>query len=162
MSVSTLQELFSRFHFKDKISIFFHNLLVIFYQSWRQHSWAWLEISFSVSFLGASLHPEIDISSNRNKPKSEPNSKRKTGKDRRNVHGKLNASWKISSLAINGQSFLVIDGYLWHLAFILLFPLWHTAVVLGRLVPCLSLGILLGDVLETAIGHSFTSCWGKG
>jgi hypothetical protein len=33
-------------------------------------------------------------------------------KDRRNVHGKLNASWKISSLAINGQSFLVIDGYL--------------------------------------------------
>ena len=31
----------------------------------------------------------------------------------RNVHGKLNASWKISSLAVNGQSFLVIDGYLW-------------------------------------------------
>ena len=31
-----------------------------------------------------------------------------------NVHGKLNASWKISSLAVNGQSFLVIDGYLWH------------------------------------------------
>ena len=30
----------------------------------------------------------------------------------RNVHGKLNASWKISSLAVNGQSFLVIDGYL--------------------------------------------------
>ena len=29
-----------------------------------------------------------------------------------NVHGKLNASWKISSLAVNGQSFLVIDGYL--------------------------------------------------
>ncbi len=32
---------------------------------------------------------------------------------RRKVHGKLNASWKISSLAVNGQSFLVIDGYLW-------------------------------------------------
>ena len=30
----------------------------------------------------------------------------------RKVHGKLNASWKISSLAVNGQSFLVIDGYL--------------------------------------------------
>jgi hypothetical protein len=28
------------------------------------------------------------------------------------VHGRLNASWKISSLAVNGQSFLVIDGYL--------------------------------------------------
>ena len=28
------------------------------------------------------------------------------------IHGKLNASWKISSLAVNGQSFLVIDGYL--------------------------------------------------
>ena len=27
-------------------------------------------------------------------------------------HGRLNASWKISSLAVNGQSFLVIDGYL--------------------------------------------------
>jgi hypothetical protein len=31
---------------------------------------------------------------------------------RRKVHGRLNASWKISSLAVNGQSFLVIDGYL--------------------------------------------------
>ena len=31
------------------------------------------------------------------------------------VHGRLNASWKISSLAVNGQSFLVIDGYLWDL-----------------------------------------------
>ena len=30
----------------------------------------------------------------------------------RKVHGRLNASWKISSLAVNGQSFLVIDGYL--------------------------------------------------
>ena len=30
------------------------------------------------------------------------------------IHGKLNASWKISSLAVNGQSFLVIDGYLLH------------------------------------------------
>ena len=29
-----------------------------------------------------------------------------------NVHGRLNASWKICSLAVNGQSFLVIDGYL--------------------------------------------------
>jgi len=33
----------------------------------------------------------------------------------RKVHGKLIASWKISSLAVNGQSFLVIDGYLWQL-----------------------------------------------
>ena len=31
---------------------------------------------------------------------------------KRKIHGKLNASWKISSLAVNGQSFLVIDGYL--------------------------------------------------
>ena len=30
----------------------------------------------------------------------------------RELHGRLNASWKISSLAVNGQSFLVIDGYL--------------------------------------------------
>ena len=30
----------------------------------------------------------------------------------RKVHGRLNASWKISSLAVNGHSFLVIDGYL--------------------------------------------------
>ena len=30
----------------------------------------------------------------------------------RKVHGRLNASWKISCLAVNGQSFLVIDGYL--------------------------------------------------
>ena len=30
----------------------------------------------------------------------------------RNVHGRLNGSWKICSLAVNGQSFLVIDGYL--------------------------------------------------
>ena len=29
-----------------------------------------------------------------------------------NVHGRLNGSWKICSLAANGQSFLVIDGYL--------------------------------------------------
>ena len=35
------------------------------------------------------------------------------GKDeKRNVHGRLNASWKICSLAVNGQSFLVIFGYL--------------------------------------------------
>ena len=33
-------------------------------------------------------------------------------KDKGKIHGKLNASWKISSLAVNGQSFLVIDGYL--------------------------------------------------
>ena len=33
----------------------------------------------------------------------------------RKVHGRLNASWKISSLAVNGQSFLVIDGYLLNL-----------------------------------------------
>ena len=33
-------------------------------------------------------------------------------KRKRKIHGKLNASWKISSLAVNGQSFLVIDGYL--------------------------------------------------
>jgi len=32
-----------------------------------------------------------------------------------NVHGRLNASWKICSLAVNGQSFLVIDGYLLNL-----------------------------------------------
>ena len=32
--------------------------------------------------------------------------------DERKVLGRLNASWKISSLAVNGQSFLVIDGYL--------------------------------------------------
>merc|ERR1712204_48468 len=32
--------------------------------------------------------------------------------NQRKIHGKLNASWKISSLAVNGQSFLVIDGYL--------------------------------------------------
>jgi len=31
---------------------------------------------------------------------------------KRNVHGRLNASWKICSLAVNGQSFLVIFGYL--------------------------------------------------
>ena len=31
------------------------------------------------------------------------------------VHGRLNASWKISCLAVNGQSFLVIDGYLLNL-----------------------------------------------
>jgi len=30
---------------------------------------------------------------------------------KRNVHGKLNASWKISSLAVNGQSFLVSAGH---------------------------------------------------
>ena len=33
-------------------------------------------------------------------------------KKKRNVHGRLNASWKICSLAVNGQSFLVIFGYL--------------------------------------------------
>merc|ERR1712161_46641 len=31
---------------------------------------------------------------------------------KRKIHGRLNASWKISFLAVNGQSFLVIDGYL--------------------------------------------------
>ncbi len=39
---------------------------------------------------------------------SSPNFNRWQGK----VHGRLNASWKISCLAVNGQSFLVIDGYL--------------------------------------------------
>merc|ERR1740129_2217722 len=33
-------------------------------------------------------------------------------KKKSKIHGKLNASWKISFLAVNGQSFLVIDGYL--------------------------------------------------
>ena len=37
---------------------------------------------------------------------------RKCMLDIRKVHRKLNASWKICSLAVNGQSFLVIDGYL--------------------------------------------------
>ena len=31
---------------------------------------------------------------------------------------RLNASWKISRLAVNGQSFLVIDGYLVNLVFL--------------------------------------------
>ena len=34
-----------------------------------------------------------------------------------NVHGRLNASWKICSLAAKGQSFLVIDGYLLNLLY---------------------------------------------
>ena len=38
--------------------------------------------------------------------------KRKEKSREGKIHGKLNASWKISSLAVNGQSFLVIDGYL--------------------------------------------------
>eukprot|EP00415_Alexandrium_ostenfeldii_P000152 UN0152 len=33
-------------------------------------------------------------------------------KEKRKVHGRLNGSWKICFLAVNGQSFLVIDGYL--------------------------------------------------
>jgi len=37
---------------------------------------------------------------------------RETVEHKGKIHGKLNASWKISSLAVNGQSFLVIDGYL--------------------------------------------------
>ena len=41
----------------------------------------------------------------------------------RKVHGRLNASWKISSLAVNGQSILVIDGYLLNL------------LVINRLIP---------------------------
>ena len=42
-----------------------------------------------------------------------PMDTRKKGRERqRSVHGRLNASWKICSLAVNGQSFLVIDGYL--------------------------------------------------
>ena len=53
------------------------------------------------------------------------------GKDKRNVHGKLNASWKISSLAVNGQSFLVIDGYLWFLLLPSLFHLSCTFSFLG-------------------------------
>ena len=36
-------------------------------------------------------------------------------KDYRKVHERLNACWKISCLAVNGQSFLVIDGYLLNL-----------------------------------------------
>ena len=32
--------------------------------------------------------------------------------NKRKVHRNMNASWKICSLAVNGQSFLVIDGYL--------------------------------------------------
>ena len=35
-----------------------------------------------------------------------------TNQEKGNVHRRLNASWKICSLAVNGQSFLVIDGYL--------------------------------------------------
>jgi hypothetical protein len=31
------------------------------------------------------------------------------------IHGRLNASWKICSLVVNRQSFLVIDGYLLNL-----------------------------------------------
>ena len=31
------------------------------------------------------------------------------------IHGILNASWKICFLVVNGQSFLVIDGYLQNL-----------------------------------------------
>jgi hypothetical protein len=38
--------------------------------------------------------------------------KEESRKEKRNVHGRLNASWKICSLAVNGQSFLVIFGYL--------------------------------------------------
>jgi hypothetical protein len=37
-----------------------------------------------------------------------------TGK-KRQLHGILNASWKICSLVVNGQSFLDIDGYLLNL-----------------------------------------------
>ena len=44
-------------------------------------------------------------------------------KEEGNVHGRLNASWKICSLAVNGQSFLVIDGYLLNLGMIASFPL---------------------------------------
>merc|ERR1712060_459452 len=40
---------------------------------------------------------------------------KKKKKKKRKVHGRLNASWKISCLAVNGQSFLVIDGYLLNL-----------------------------------------------
>ena len=47
----------------------------------------------------------------------------------RNTHGRLNASWKICSLAVNGQSFLVIDGYL-------LNP-WLTIVNLPRTRNCI-------------------------
>ena len=39
-----------------------------------------------------------------------------------NVHGRLNASWKICSLAVNGQSFLVIDGYLLNSLLLRLYP----------------------------------------
>jgi hypothetical protein len=35
--------------------------------------------------------------------------------DERIIHGRLNASWKICSLVVNRQSFLVIDGYLLNL-----------------------------------------------
>ena len=33
-------------------------------------------------------------------------------KTERIIHGRLNASWKICSLVVNRQSFLLIDGYL--------------------------------------------------
>jgi hypothetical protein len=36
-------------------------------------------------------------------------------KAQRIIHGILNALWKICSLVVNGQSFLVIDGYLLNL-----------------------------------------------
>ena len=44
------------------------------------------------------------------------------------VHGRLNASWKICSLAVNGQSFLVIDGYLLNSVFFLIhfLPFFHS------------------------------------
>merc|ERR1711876_82925 len=58
---------------------------------------------------------------------------------KRKIHGRLNASWKISFLAVNGQSFLVIDGYLqdlkrcYHPTTTLLLPSnYHSAVTIQR------------------------------
>ena len=46
---------------------------------------------------------------------SLPSRARAKEEDGRIIHGILNASWKICSLVVNGQSFLVIDGYLQNL-----------------------------------------------
>ena len=54
-----------------------------------------------LSLTAATFFPEHSIFKQENKE--------------RKVHGRLNASWKISCLAVNGQSFLVIDGYLLNL-----------------------------------------------
>ena len=82
-----------------------------------------LEFSFPglivlYSFLGFNLQDEsIFRTSHAVKPGKDVTSHRMPHPSlwsiqSRKVHGRLNASWKISSLAVNGQSFLVIDGYL--------------------------------------------------